>query len=374
VRRRLQHFKLVSTRFPVPVGEPLRNGWGKGGCLRHGANLTSCETVASHKAGLLVFLIPAFNKPRRKWGITLTDDTPRRAHSIEEFGALVGKMFVLEEVDAALQSYQPRPTDIIITPYGKCGTTWLQQVFHTLRTRGNMDFDDISRVVPWLETATGLEIDLNAPQRAEPRGFKSHLAYTHVPKGARYIVSLRNPKDAFVSMFRFMEGWFIESGTVPIEHFFQGWKAGGPEGGGYWHHLTSWWEQIDNPDVMLVTYEHMVVEPEAHARKVADFCGIPLDDALLALTLERSSLAYMLEHKDKFDDAMNRALSETRCNLPAGSDSAKVRKGSVGGHKKELPAEIAEEMDAIWAERITPELGFADYAALDAEVRRRNSA
>ena len=301
----------------------------------------------------------------------MTDGAPRRAHSAPEFGELMGKMFVPEQVARAIKSYEPRSSDVIISPYGKCGTTWLQQTFHQLRTGGDMDFDDISRVVPWIEPTIGLEIDINAEQRAEPRGFKSHLSYTAIPKGARYIVSLRNPKDAFVSMFRFMEGWFIEPGTVPIEHFFEGWKSGGPEGGGYWDHLLSWWEQIDNPDVMLVTYEHMIETPEDHVRAVAEFCGIPLSDDLLALALERSSLAYMLEHKDRFDDAMNRRLSERRCNVPSGSDSAKVRKGGVGGHKKELPAEIADAMDAIWAERIEPVLGFADYAALDAALRTR---
>src|SRR5258708_2047810 len=82
-----------------------------------------------------------------------------------------------------------------------------RQTFHTLRTRGDRDFDDISRVVPWIETAGACGIDLNAPQRAEPRGFKSHLDYDRTPKGARYVVSLRDPKDAMVSMYRFMEGW-----------------------------------------------------------------------------------------------------------------------------------------------------------------------
>ena len=48
---------------------------------------------------------------------------------------------------------------------------------------------------------------------AEPRAFKSHLPWMAVPKGARYIVSLRDPRDALVSMYRFMEGWFFEPGT-----------------------------------------------------------------------------------------------------------------------------------------------------------------
>ncbi len=113
----------------------------------------------------------------------------------------------------------------------------------------------------------------------------------------------------------------------------------------------------------------MTADPAGHIRRLAAFCGLPLDDELLALTLERSSIAYMLAHKDKFDDAMMREVSEARCNLPPGSNSAKVRKGGVGGHKAELPASVGELLDAKWAELVTPATGFADYAALEAAAR-----
>ena len=32
-------------------------------------------------------------------------------------------------------------------------------------------------------------------------------------KGGRYIVSVRDPKDVMVSMYRFSEGWWFEPGT-----------------------------------------------------------------------------------------------------------------------------------------------------------------
>ncbi len=303
----------------------------------------------------------------------MTVETSGRARTAEQFGALMEKMMTPDHRTEGLSPYEPRPSDVIITPYGKCGTTWLQQTFHTLRTGGDMDFDDISRVVPWIEVSPLLGLDINAEQRAEPRGFKSHLSYDALPKGARYLVSLRNPKDAFVSMYRFMEGWYLEPGAVPMADFYQGWIEPGPQGSNYWDHLLSWWRQRDNPDVLLLTYEHMIEEPAHHVRMVADFCGIPLDEELLALTLERSSLAYMLDHKDRFDDAMTRALSEEKCGLPPGSDSAKVRKGGVGGHKKELPEDIARAIDARWTSDVEPETGFADYDALDAAVRARNA-
>ncbi|MES2137288.1 MAG: sulfotransferase domain-containing protein, partial [Pseudomonadota bacterium] len=174
-----------------------------------------------------------------------------RARTMDEFRACQRALGeAIKAASANFAPFAPRPSDVVISPYGKSGTTWLQQTFHTLRTRGDMHFDDISRVVPWIETSALLGIDLNAEQRADPRGFKSHLSYTRVPKGARYVVSLRDPKDAFVSMFRFMEGWFIDPGTVSIEDFFEGWaRGGGPEGEGYWSHLKSWWAVRDRRDV-----------------------------------------------------------------------------------------------------------------------------
>jgi hypothetical protein len=299
---------------------------------------------------------------------------PHRARSLAEFGQMGGAMFDPVDIAAGLASYRPRASDVVITPYGKCGTTWLQQIFHTLRTRGDFDFDDISRVVPWLETAAIVGLDLEAPQRAEPRGFKSHLPYDMIPKGARYIVSFRDPKDAVVSMYRFMEGWFLEPGAVPMTEFAANWIARGATATDYWSHLLSWWNVRDRPEVLVLSYEGMTAEPEATIRQVAAFSGIAVDEELLALTLERSSFGFMLTHKDRFDDALMHAASEVRCNLPPGGDSAKVRKGGSGGHRTELSPEIGAAIDARWAEVVTPMTGFGDYAALEAEVRRRSAA
>lgn len=298
----------------------------------------------------------------------MTTVAPRRARTIAEFNESVGKLFVPQEIGASIAAWRPRPTDVVISPFGKCGTTWLQQIFHTLRTRGDMDFDDISRVVPWIETAGALGLDIEAPQRAEPRGFKSHLAHDALPPGAKGIVSFRDPRDALVSMYRFMEGWFMEPGAVPIADFAYNW-IGRDVDRSYWGHLLSWWNVRHDPDVLVMSYEQMIAQPEASIRQVAAFCGIALDDDLLALTLERSSIAFMLAHKDRFDDAMARKLSESRCNLPLGSDSSKVRQGGVGGHKTELTPEINAKLDARWRDLVTPVTGFTDYAALEAALR-----
>src|SRR5579871_1345874 len=236
--------------------------------------------------------------------------TGHRARTMAELAGLQARVFNLEQLRASILSCHPAPDDVIISPYAKCGTTWLQQTFHTLRTRGDLDFDDISRVVPWIETAKMLDIDLDAPQKARPRGFKSHLAYDVVPKGGRYIVSFRDPRDATLSFLRFLEGWWLEPGSVTITELVAGRIALRASGRDYWNHLLSWWAQRDNPNVLLLSYEQMSADPAAYIRRVARFCGIPLDDALLKLTLERTALPFMLARKELFDDRMMREMTE----------------------------------------------------------------
>ena len=237
-----------------------------------------------------------------------------------------------------------------------------------------MDFDDISRVVPWIETARALALDLEAPQRGHPRLFKSHLPYDLVPKGARYVVSFRDPKDAILSDYHFMAGWWFEPGSISLAEFIERPLARRGTGRDYWHHLLSWWSVRENPAVLLLSYQQMSADPASHIRALAKFAGMPLDDALLQLTLEHSSLAFMLKHKDRFDDHLMRQHSERTSGLPKGSDSSKVREGKVGGHRTEMPAEIAARVDAVWAELVAPATGFADYAAFEAALREASSA
>jgi hypothetical protein len=59
----------------------------------------------------------------------------------------------------------------------KEGTTWVQQICHQLRTGGDMEFEEISQVVPWIELARDQGQDLEAEQVAPPRCFKMHCWY-----------------------------------------------------------------------------------------------------------------------------------------------------------------------------------------------------
>ena len=288
----------------------------------------------------------------------------KRARTIEEFIANVGKMAEGDSGDYV--PYAPQSGDVFITPWAKCGTTFMQQMFHQLRTGGDMDFDDISRMTPWEDTAPMVGLDMTQPQRAAPRGFKSHREYERLPSDMRYIVTLRDPKETYVSFYRFMNGWHIEEGAIGLDEFLPLWMGGGPGGCDYFTHLLSWYARRNEADTLIASYRWAVKNKIAMIHRMAAFIDVELTDDLLALVDERTSREFMVEHMDKFDDGMVARALEEKVGVPADSDSTKVQ--AVASDAKQVPPAIAEQIDAMWADRVTPVTGHADFASLAAEV------
>ncbi|MEM7427139.1 MAG: sulfotransferase domain-containing protein [Pseudomonadota bacterium] len=256
------------------------------------------------------------------------------------------------------------PTDVFIATFAKSGTTWMQQIVHGLKTRGSMDFREISEVVPFIEVAWDCGIDLNAPQPQQPRAFKTHADAHTVPKGGRYIVVVRNPLDAAVSFYRFMDGWYLETGAVPVEAFVEELVLNGEKEDRYWSHLTSWWALRDRDDVRLYFFEDMKRNLEPVVRDVAAFTGIDLDDELLEIVLRQSSMEFMKAHEHRFDDNLLRDARDPVLGFPPGSESSKVNTGRVGGHKAVLAPEMIERFDEIWREEVLPVTGAETYDEL----------
>ncbi len=280
--------------------------------------------------------------------------TKNRATNLAELGELFNREDREWVREKGLQ-VKLRPSDVVITPYGKSGTTWTQQIVHTLRTRGDMDFDDISRVVPWIEVSAGLDIDLDAEQKANPRAFKSHLAWDDMPRGGTYINVVREPVAAAVS-------GYVEPDTIDVNEFVQKTFLIRRE---YYKHLKSWWSRRNDDDVLFLAYEHMLADPQAAIVRIAEFANIELDDELLQITLEHSSREYMLKYQDRFDDAMLRKQSEELVGLPPGSDSSKVTSGSS---THALSDETLALFERAWQEEITQPLGYATYGDLTAAL------
>jgi hypothetical protein len=293
----------------------------------------------------------------------LTNKT-NRATTVEELETVLSKFFDETKTPLGL-AFKPHPSDIIISPYAKCGTTWLQQIVHGLRTRGSMDFDEINAVIPWIEVAYDVGWDLEATQVANPRVYKSHVSWYDIPKGCRYICSFRHPYDAIVSFYRFFEGWLFEPGTISLKTLIRWrWPRDEADKQGYWYHLISWWEQRHNPDVLLLCYENMKGDLSGTVQKIARFMGIELDDALLDVVVRQSSREFMLAHRHQFDERHMREIGEKRAELPPAIDSSKVTAGTSNQARYQLSSALKTELDDIWREQVQPKFGFKNYEEL----------
>jgi hypothetical protein len=298
----------------------------------------------------------------------------RRARSVEEFG--INFAAIMAEPLHHFRPLENAPGDVFIACWAKSGTTMMQQMFHQLRMiaargAGDMDFDDISRVVPWEDSAPLIDHDINGPQRAAPRGFKSHREYERLPAGMRYVVTLRDPKETYCSFYRFFDGWHIERGALSLEEFFPLWLSGGPNGCDYFTHLLSWYARRGEADTLLATYREAARDRPAMIRRLAAFLGLSIDDALVAEVTRMTAREFMYAHKDRFDDAMVCAALDRRIGVPGDSDSTKVQQ--VASDPAALPASVAAQIDDLWAERVAPATGHADFVSLAAEVESRQA-
>ncbi len=292
---------------------------------------------------------------------------PKRATSIEELHLVLSQLFT-QEGRAAGDAFAAQPEDIIISPYSKCGTTWLQQTAHGLRTRGDMNFGEITEVVPWIDAAFDLDMDLNAEQVAAPRLFKSHAAFEQLPANCRYICILRDPIDALISLYNFFDNWMMEPGCIGIEAFAERHYLARKPPHDFWHHLCSWYEQRNNAAVLLLTYEQFKSDFPAQLERLARFMGIELDTALRDIVTEQSSFAFMQANDHHFDDHFLRHKREAAGALPVGGSTSKVNRGDSRETRDNLPASIADAMNARWDDYVTPRTGKDSYQALAASL------
>lgn len=290
-----------------------------------------------------------------------------RARSIDEFQERMARFISIEGIQHAI-AFRPRPSDVIIATYPKAGTTWMQQIVHGLRTKGDMDFDEITEVTPWIETAFDLGWDLSADQKGSPRAFKSHWNGEQVPKGCRSICVIREPKDTMLSFYNFMNGWFLERDAVSLDDFTGFIVSREHPGGDYWTHLVSWWRRRNDRDLLLVTFEDLKQNLELEVRRVADFIGLGLDEGAIEVATRQASFEFMKAHERHFDDHLVASARNSACGLPEDARSTKIDSGRIGGHKGAFGAQTLELLDDRWRDVVAVETGLEEYSALRARI------
>ena len=157
----------------------------------------------------------------------------------------------------------------------------MTQICHMLRG-GDMEFGEITEVVPWDVMALTCDQDLTAAQVKEPRLFKSHCEHAKIAKGGKYIYVARNPDDAFVSFFKFLPAYVgLREDDITMYQFADAiFAKTASHNGTIWDHYNGWYDVKDDPNVLWVFFEAPApVRLSAHR-----IASVDSDSALLWLS------------------------------------------------------------------------------------------
>ncbi|PSC71632.1 sulfotransferase [Micractinium conductrix] len=304
---------------------------------------------------------------------------PQQQPAMEQSAAIQTMIDVLrdqETEEGRMKGYhfKPRSEDVMVVSPAKCGTTWLCQIVQSLRSRGDMDFEEINLEMPCVEMwhEYGLA-GLEEPQRWQPCVFKTHFWHPDCPKGAgKYLYIVRDPMESGPSFYHFMNGWAFDADSISLDAFireFFMWRgdAASPlQNAGQWSNMASWYPRRGNDDVLWLHYEDLHADRHAAVRLIADFLGIGVDDAeLQAIAVEQSSIEFMKAHPTKYDEHMLKAAVNGRSGRPADAgmgSGGKVREGRLGANKQQLTPELEAALQQRWTEYMLPRTGYGSYA------------
>ena len=204
--------------------------------------------------------------------------------------------------------YQPRPDDIVIATYPKCGTTWTQRIVAMLVFQSAAPAP-IWESSPWFDMRLWGSVEpIAAAAEAIPhrRFLKSHLPFDTLPvfPGMKFIHVARDGRDAAMSFHNHERNFtaqalemcdqvsladpkfgdpYPRASADPAE-FFAEWVEDGGAGGdplvSFYHVENSFWDARHRPDVLLVHYNDLKHDRDGEMRRIAGFLEIAVDEDL----------------------------------------------------------------------------------------------
>jgi hypothetical protein len=199
------------------------------------------------------------------------------------------------------QTFEPRDTDIYIATYFKSGTTWMQMILYQLLTDGNMEFEHIYSVSPWLINEAGKKDGADRINSLDkPRVFKAHEPYEEFePKNKnKFIYVYREGKDVAVSLYHHRKN-YNDSGET-LDQVFESYFTGGSYN--WFRYNKDWLENKNKFNILYVNYADLKNNFEETIQQIAGFLHVNIDEELITRIKERSSFEFMKAHETKFGE------------------------------------------------------------------------
>lgn len=225
--------------------------------------------------------------------------------------------------------FDEREDDIYVATFLKSGTTWMQMILYQLTTNGDMNFEHIYEVSPWLRNLAETEGEI--PELPSPRIIKTHDPYHTIAKRkkGRFIFVIRDGLDVAYSLFHHRKNY--NDSKITVEKNFE--ISFREEGEMNWFAFTKQWlENRNKHNILYVHYEALQNNFEEELYRIASFINIEINPADLPRILERCSFDFMKAHENKFGEKEPKEKHVTVYNQF-------IRSGKVGEGKEVLPPE-----------------------------------
>ncbi|KAL7178904.1 hypothetical protein ACSBR1_042300 [Camellia fascicularis] len=162
--------------------------------------------------------------------------------------------------------FKPRPTDIFLAAFVKCGTTWLRTLMFATMNRSLHDFSSHPLLntgphgcFPCLDTHNFSDCPISDLEAIpSPRLLATHIPYPLLPEsmiasGCKFVYIWRDPKDVFVSMWYFMNKIKPkEQPPLSLDEAFDLFCEGISNYGPFWDHVLGYWKASqESPDNIL---------------------------------------------------------------------------------------------------------------------------
>lgn len=244
--------------------------------------------------------------------------------------------------------------DILVSTFSKSGTTWMQMILYQLTTSGDMNFEHLFDISPWVYYSALREVEIaSTPQ---PRIIKSHDRYARFDNGrrGRFVFVVRDGRDVCLSLFHHRHNFKRFDGTF-AEHFDD--FINGTDYN-WFDHIKPWLENDANLPITYVRFEDLKRDLPGTVLRVAKDCGITPSDETLKRVVERCSFQHMKQHEARFSPRNEHFIGKTNVPYFVRHPDQFIRHGNVG----EGIAALTPDQLAQYRERF--EHSLADFPLL----------
>ncbi|KAH1123293.1 hypothetical protein J1N35_006453 [Gossypium stocksii] len=269
----------------------------------------------------------------------------------------------LESIILAQHRFKPKPGDIFLCSAPKSGTTWLKALSFAIVTRNLYDTSNSPLLTKGphhcVPNMVGFEHKPDIRQPGIPL-VPTHAPYHCLPKSVlgsddiKVVYIYRDPKDAFVSMFRFAaKRRPKENEHISIEEAFELFCQGRSVFGPAWDHILGYWKASqERPEkVMFLKYEELMNDSELYVKKLAEFIGYPF-----SFEEEQGGVVKKLIDLCSFENLSNLDVNKTGKRHEEDDEATNktfFRKGKVGDWQNHLTPEMANRLDNIVEQKLS---------------------